>query len=410
MKYIIKRNSTQLKGDVALKPTKSIGNKVLVLRVMKNANIAQRINSERDDAQMVDHHLFADGQRGDVRKAVRYARAVLNYFGGEWLVSSSSILKKRSAKKFAQILEHAGVNIRHEEREGRPPIRVVAKNVRGNVARVDGTISSKMAEVRFIFPSTTPVEALHTLKETIYKSNYINLSLKALQRLGVNTDWSREQVLVEQEVIDGSELILEADWSLASYWYLWVALMRKAKLNIDGLEPENIQPDQAVKELFSRFGVKTEVHQQGILLRHDGKPTRTFAHHFGSYPNLIPSMVVACVGLGIPFIISGIEPLHKRDPDRIWAMQRELKKVGAQIEVVNTEQGETLNFNGKSNMGKLKDIEFDTYDEGRLVLALTALAAKGPTVRVNNPLVVNKSYMNFWGELRRLGISVETEQ
>lgn len=409
MKYRISRNGTQIKGDVALKPTKSIGNKVLVLKVIKNSNTSQRTANERDDAHMVDHHLFANGQRGDVHKAVRYARAVFNYFGGEWQVSSSSILKKSSAKKFAKILERAGVNIRYEEHEGQPPIRVVARNVRGNVARVDGLFNSKMAEVRFIFPSTTPVETLHALKDTINKSNYINMSLKALQQLGVNTDWNREQVLVHQEVIDGSELILEADWSLASYWYLWAALSRKAKLNIAGLSSENIQPDQAVKELFARFGIKTEFTQQGIALRHEGKPIRTFAHSFDSYPNLIPSMVVACVGMGIPFIISGIEPLRKRDPDRIITMQRELKKVGANLEVVSTEQGDTLNFNGKSGLSKLKEVEFDTYDDGRLVLALIALAAKGPTVRVNNPLVVDKSYPNFWDDLRRFGFSVEAE-
>lgn len=409
MKFRISRNGTHIKGDVALKPTKSIGNKVLVLKVIKNSDITQRTSNERDDARMVDHHLFANGQRGDVHKAVRYARAVFNYFGGEWQISSSSILKKSSAKKFAKILERAGVNIRYEEHEGQPPIRVVARNVRGNVARVDGLFNSKMAEVRLIFPSATPVETLQALKDTINKSNYINMSLKALQQLGMNTDWNREQVLVDQEVIDGSELILEADWSLASYWYLWAALSRKAKLSIGGLSPDNIQPDQAVKELFARFGIKTEFSQQGITLRHDGKPIRTFAHSFDSYPNLIPAMVVACVGMGIPFIISGIEPLHKRDPDRIMTMQRELKKVGANLEVVNTEQGETLNFNGKSGLSKLKEVEFDTYDDGRLVLALIALAVKGPTVTVNNPLVVDKSYPNFWDDLRRLGFSVEAE-
>ena len=405
MKYKISRRSAHLKGEISLAPTKSVGNKMLVLRVLKNSSITQRIANEHEDALMVNERMFANGKRGGVYRGVRYARAVLNYFGGDWLISSSDIIKGKAAQKFVKILNQSGIRIGYEKREGQPPIRVVGKNVRGNVIRVDGSINSKMAEIRFIFPSNSPVEALFQLRDTIYKTNYINMSLKALQRLGVNTEWDSQEVLIEQEVIDGSELHLEADWSLVSYWYLWATLLRRSELTIAGLSLDDIQPDMAVKELFDGFfGIRTIRNSKGITLLRDGKPKGSFIHNFTNYPNLIPAVAVACVGKGIPFIIGGIESLRQREMDRIEALQRELRRVGAQIEIMSTDKGETINFNGHSDIENIKEVEFNTYDDGRLALALVAFSALGINITLKNPLVVNKSYLNFWDEAIRLGL------
>lgn len=378
---------------------------MLVLRVLKNSSIVHPAANEHEDAMMVNERMFADGQRGDVYRAVRYARSVFNYFGGDWTISSSDIVRGRSAQKFVKILNMSGVRIGYEKTEGQPPIRVVGKNVRGNVIRVDGTINSKMVEVRFIFPSNSPIEQIYQLRDTLYKTNYIDMSLKALQRLGVNTEWNGQEVLIEQEVIDGSELHLEADWSLASYWYLWAMMLRRAELSISGLSLENIQPDMAVKEIFDGFfSVRTTPTNGGITLLRDGRPKGAFIHNFANYPNLIPALVVACVGKGIPFIISGIETLRKRTPDRIVALQQELLRVGARIEIMTTDNGETINFNGKSDIEKVKAVEFNTYEDGRIALALVAFTALGIKVTLNNPLMVNKSYLNFWDEISRLGL------
>lgn len=412
MKYVVYRNDSSLKGEVCLSPSKTIDNKVLVIRVIKSSHIAQHIASEQEDARVVDHDKFIDGvrkKRGDVYKTIRYLRAVLQYFGGDWVLSTSDILKGRSSNKIVKIFQNYGLSVRYESRTGRPPIKVVGKNVRGKVMRVDAFINSKMIEVKFIFPSSTHAESITVLKDAILKTNYLEMSIRAMQQLGVNTDWNKDEVLIEHEIIDGSELMIESDWSMASYWYLIMALMRRGEIKLNGLNPESLQPELATREVFLALGVETQTSENGVTIRRGGRTVKELVHDFTNYPNLVPSVVVACVCKGIPFRIRGIETLRKKELDKIITLQTELLKLGATIETSTTENGEVIIFNGKSRIKSIKEFELESYNDSRVAMAIIAVSVLGIRVSVQNPIVANKSYINFWDDLKKMEFVIDKQ-
>lgn len=410
MKYLVSRNGTSFNGEVMLSPSKTIGNKVLVFRVLKSAHISQHIASEQDDARILNHSMFSDGiknKRGNVYKSIRYIRAVMSYFGGEWVLSTSDSIMGRSAQKVVKILHRYGLSICYEARTGRPPIKLIGKNVSGNVVRVDGMINSKMLEAKFIYPSTVLNENLEKQSALITSSGYIPMSIRAIQRLGVNTDWNPNEVLVEHEIIDGSELVVESDWSIASYIYQLVALSRRASLKVNGLNIDSIQSALTVKDIFAKFGVETEAFDGGVIIKRGGRTEKEFSHNFKHYPDLIPAVMVVCVCKKIPFAIYGGEELRKKEVDRIAALQTELLKLGAVVKSTSTERGEVLTFDGKSQVGKIREVEFETYNDQRIALALTLVSAMEIKVTIQNPEVVNKTYYNFWGDIKNLGFTVE---
>jgi 3-phosphoshikimate 1-carboxyvinyltransferase len=132
--------------------------------------------------------------RGTSAKAIRHIRSFIKFFGGQWVLSSSDIIKDKSFVKIVKVLQKFGLNVEYEERSSRTPYKIVGKNLKGKILRVDGSINSKIIEARLLLQPSLSTEMIAELKDTILQSGYIEMTLKALQYLGVNTDWKEEEI------------------------------------------------------------------------------------------------------------------------------------------------------------------------------------------------------------------------
>ena len=53
--------------------------------------------------------------------------------------------------------------------------------------------------------------------------------------------------------------------------------------------------------------------------------------------------------------------------------------------------------------------EIETYHDHRMAMAFAPLAMKFGSVTIKDPMVVTKSYPDFWKDLKRVGFSVEED-
>jgi len=229
-----------------------------------------------------------------------------------------------------------------------------------------------------------------------------------LQYMGVNTEWKEEEILIEHEIYDGTVMVVESDWSMASYWYQMLALSQKGSIELKGLKAESFQCDTAVKDIFKKLGVETLLLQDSIKIKRKGKPLKKFQQDFTNSPDLIPAVVVTCVCMDIPFRITGLESLRAKEPDRVISLQTELSKVGAKITVELEDKREVLVFDGKTKFKGLKSVEFETYNDHRMALSLAPICLKGINVTIVNPWVTNKSYPAYWDDLKKMGFEVNS--
>jgi len=411
IKYSVTKANQTLNGEVSLSPTKPVSYKSLTLRILKSSSLTQRITTETEDARIIDKSLLFEGikkNRGTSAKAIRHIRSFISYFGGDWVLSSSDIIKDKSFLKIAKILQKFGLQVSFEERSGRPPLKLIGKNLSGTVLKVDGSINSKIIEAKLLLSPSTPVEMIIELKDQILQAGYIGMTLKALQYMGVNTEWKEEEILIEHEIYDGTVMVVESDWSMASYWYQMLALSQKGSIELKGLKAESFQCDTAVKDIFKKLGVETLLLQDSIKIKRKGKPLKKFQQDFTNSPDLIPAVVVTCVCLDIPFRITGLESLRAKEPDRVISLQTELSKVGAKITVELEDKREVLVFDGKTKFKGLKSVEFETYNDHRMALSLAPICLKGINVTIVNPWVTNKSYPAYWDDLKKMGFEVNS--
>lgn len=412
IKYQITKSEVKINGEVTIPPTRPMSHKFLVIRAYKDANLPHQ-GEVKGDEKIIDQSIFKEGLKsksGRTNKALRHIRSFIKYFGGEWVLSSSNILKASTTEKIVSLLQKYGLNVQFEERIGNPPFRLIGKNLKGKILRVEGFINSKMIETRLLIDPNLNTEEIIELKNLIISEGYPTMTLRALQFMGVNIDWHEDEVLIEHQIFDSSELSIEADWSLASYWYEAVALAEKGEVTIKGLKPESFQSDTAVKEIFTKLGVSTLVAEDAIILKRKGKATKQFTHNFKQHPDLAPAVMFTCLGLSIPFAISGIEYFHTKEPDRLEAIKTEFHKLGGIITLKNQNDTEVLEFDGKSKLKNLKTIECDSQNDHRVAMSLAPFAILGKKVIMDNARITSKSYPTFWDEIKKLGFEVTVIQ
>ena len=82
------------------------------------------------------------------------------------------------------------------------------------------------------------------------------------------------------------------------------------------------------------------------------------------------------------------------------ALKNEIQKFGVdKIEVTNN----SLHLRNKSTLKP--NIVIDTYQDHRMAMSFACLSMINP-ILIKDPMVVTKSYKNFWTDLEKLGFRI----
>ena len=115
-------------------------------------------------------------------------------------------------------------------------------------------------------------------------------------------------------------------------------------------------------------------------------------------------MACLCVAKNIPFHFSGLKTLKIKETDRIAALQNELTKFGVHI---NEPKFGELAWDGNTDLKRSEEIPvIETYNDHRMALSFAPMAFAGYKLEIEDPMVVTKSYPNFWEDLKKVGIIV----
>ncbi|MCB9001350.1 MAG: hypothetical protein H6537_05175 [Bacteroidales bacterium] len=412
--YALSKSEPTISGEINLQPSKPTNHRYIIIRVLRSNNLSQRLTTDTEDANILDKDLLKTGirkNRGSSAKAIRHIRSFINYFGGEWILSTSKILKdNNSTQKIVKLLQQNGLTVRFEEREGKPPFRLTGRNFNGPIIRVEGSINSKIFEAKLLLNPSISLEQAHEFYNRIHEQGYIQITLRALQFLGLNTDWNIDETLIEREIIDGSELTIESDWLQASFWYSLVALSKKGKLTLHKVKPDSFQPEIAAKELFLQLGVSTQVFDDYVTIKKKGKLTNKFVQDLKHSPNLVFPLIATCVGNNVPFRLSGLQNISDKSEEILNNLAEELSRIGCNLKVFQEDNSLIAEFDGKSKLHKMKSVAFDTHSNCHIAMTLAALSVIGIDEKIGNPWVTNKIYPALWDELKNLGFKVETIQ
>lgn len=234
--------------------------------------------------------------------------------------------------------------------------------------------------------------------------SYVDMTVDAMQQFGVKvTSRARKNGSVMYRVAapqryTASDFAVEGDYSQAAFLAVLGCVI--GGITVTGLNPDSQQGDKVILDILKRCGGKFKPVEGG--LHFDRSLLKATEIDLADCPDLGPILfTLGCFCSG-ETVIRNAGRLRLKESDRIEAMQTELRKMGARIEV----DGDTVHIQGVALHAP--NAPLSGHNDHRIVMALAVAAiASGLPALLCGAEAVDKSWPAFWSVLRGLGAKVE---
>ena len=402
---------------ISLPSSKSISNRVLIINALSENHVLPINVSDCDDTNVMIRWLTVRPRTIDIGAAgtaMRFSTALLAVTDGEYIITGSERMKKRPIAVLVDALRSIGADIGYIENDGFPPLRIKGNiKLQGGSLSLRGDVSSQyISALLMISPYLLKGLTLQLIGNIISRP-YIDMTIALMRQFGAKVEWTESDTIrVEHGRYQKQNYVVEADWSAASYWYEMLALSdRNTAVFLPNLFADSLQGDAAVADIFENLGITTDfiITADGnscVRISKTGDAVEFFEYDFICQPDLAQTLVVTCCFMEIPFSFNGLSTLKIKETDRLTALQTELAKLGFNIQIINDSE---IKWDGKRrNLSEeeLAHVSIDTYNDHRMAMAFAPCVLKLPSVTINNPEVVTKSYPRFWTDLQTAGFLI----
>jgi len=359
-------------------------------------NLEEELEVEIQESKTVDV--------GPAGTAMRFLSAYLSAKNGNFLLTGTERMKQRPIGILAEALKTIGADISYAEAEGFPPLNIVGPlNQKTAEVKIKGDISSQYISALLMIAPILPQGLTLEIEGELTSKPYVDMTLDMLAEVGIAHSWNGNSISIKPQVFKPGTLVVEPDWSAASYWYSIAALADEAEISLPALKEKSLQGDSQIKNIMKIFGIATSKTDKGIAISNLGLSLDTKdVLDLKTCPDLAQTIVVIAAALGKNMSFTGLETLKIKETDRIAALQNELAKIGVTFtenNLVYTLNTDNLHFPDK--------VTFATYEDHRMAMAFAPLALLINEVEIEEMQVVEKSYPHYWEDLKKAGFEVK---
>jgi 3-phosphoshikimate 1-carboxyvinyltransferase len=393
-------------SQIQISGSKSESNRLLILQKLF-PEIAIENLSDSDDTHHLQHALTTTDEAINIGHAGTAMRFLTAYFaaqnGRTVVLSGSDRMHNRPIQILVDALKSLGADIAYVEKEGYPPLRITGKELAQDKVQIQGNVSSQYISALLLIAPSLPNGLQIELLGEITSIPYIQMTLSLLHQIGVATSFEGQVIQVKPlKLVEPQTVVVESDWSSASYFYSIVALSDiGSEITLSAYKKESLQGDSVLAEIYQHFGVETTFGENTITLKKIGESNKqTLEVNLIKAPDIAQTIAVTCFGLGIACDLTGLHTLKIKETDRLEALKAELTKLGAAISVTN----ESLHLQSSSKINP--NVVIETYNDHRMAMAFAPLGML-TSLEIIDAKVVTKSYRNFWVDMEHIGFQIQ---
>lgn len=400
----------QVKGTIILNSSKSIANRVLIIRALCGQRFQIDNLSNADDTVLLNNLLDSNDAILDANAGgttYRFLTAFLaTQQGREVVLTGSERMQQRPIRILVEALKKLGADITYMKEEGFPPLLIRGRQLKGGRLSIPASTSSQyISALLMIAPYLDDGLELELTGE-IVSLPYIRMTLRIMSFFGADCRMEGNIIHVQQGAYQPKDFFVEADWSAASYFYAIAAMSDDADITLHGLSADSLQGDAVIAKILSPW-VDTQFKGQSVRLTKvkNASINVPFQYDFIECPDLAQTVVAALASLEINAQLKGLKTLLIKETDRVQALHNELSKYSASF----TSSGENEwslqaeNFNVQPPQQPI----IATYEDHRMAMAFAPLCLRTKQILIAEPMVVTKSYPAFWEDIKKLGFGVE---
>ena len=403
--YRISKEFQDIRGAVSISGSKSESNRLILLRAYTSYFKILNL-SDSDDTRLMLSAIESDKKEINIGHAGTAMRFLTSYYssisGNSKVLTGSNRMKQRPISILVDALKELGSDIEYIEKNGFPPIKINGKNILSNSVTLPADVSSQYVSSLMMLGVSLENGLKIELSSEITSLPYILMTKKIIDRIGGITKIDDRGITIEpfKEMFIPKQFV-ESDWSSASYFFSIAALSDSASLTLSTFFKESLQGDSRLVDIYKIFGVETKFEENHIILmKNKVDLPKSINLNLKDSPDLAQTIIVTCLGLGVDCTLDGLHTLKIKETDRLIAMKNEIEKFDVdKVEI--TENSITL----ENNSNLKHQVIIETYNDHRMAMSFAPLSLIVP-IKISNPEVVTKSYVNFWNDLESLGFNI----
>lgn len=403
-----------INAEITLTGSKSESNRALIISALSKGLVKVDNLSDAVDTVTLNNilNLVREKNDGDTYfnvnvghagTAMRFLTAYLSITHGLFHLTGSGRMKERPIKLLVEALQKIGADIKYSGEAGFPPLDI-GYNFKQNTrsVKIQGNISSQYLSALLMIAPALPLGLSLEIEGELTSRPYLEMTLSMLEEAGISHTWEGNTIHIDKQDFKETKLIVEPDWSAASYWYSIAALVDQAGIVLPNLKEKSLQGDSKIREIMVPFGVRTSSVPNGIALRSGTSVVLTEVLDLKDCPDLAQTIIVCAAAKGLNLSFTGLETLKIKETNRVLALQQELAKIG----VVLTEDNEVYTLNC-DELSFPEKVTFATYDDHRMAMAFAPLSLFIKEIEMEDYQVVEKSYPDYWKDLEKAGFTVK---
>lgn len=402
--------------EVVVPGSKSISNRALLIAALAEGTSTLHGVLDSDDIRVMARALRAVGARLEVEgdrivvegvdgipkvpaevidvgasgTGARMLTALLALVPGHSRLDGTARMRERPIEDLTRALQALGVDVTIEGKNGCPPLSCRGGRPFGGAAEIDASRSSQYVSAVLLVSPYAARDVTLTLKGGVLVSRpYVDVTLDTMRAFGGEACFAGNTALQVRagKGYAGREYTVEPDASSAAYFFS-AAAITGGRVRVPNLSLGSHQADIAYAGLMERMGCIVREVGGGIEVHGPSGPLRAFDLDMNTMPDAVLAAAVTALFADGTCRITNIANLRIKETDRLAALERELRKLGAQAHA----DASSLTI----TPGALHGAEIDTYDDHRMAMSFALAGLRVPGVCIKDPACVSKSWPRYF--------------
>jgi 3-phosphoshikimate 1-carboxyvinyltransferase len=339
---------------------------------------------------------------GNSGTTIRFLTALVSLGRGTYSLDGVARMRERPIGPLADMLRGLGATVEHLMTDGFPPVRVTADGLRGGTISFGAESSSQYLSAVLMSAPYADDEVKVELAPHQTSWPYVSMTMRLMDQFGVICELERDpqtgeplRIIVPPGKYAPTQYDVEPDASNASYFLALAAVHAGSTVRVNGVGTDSIQGDAKFEQVLSNMGCVVKRDRHWIEVRSAGT-LRGIDVDMSTMPDTAQTLAVVALFADGPTTMRGLHTLRVKETDRVAALQAELAKLGARVDVSNDD---SMTIHPPE---RLNPASIDTYDDHRMAMSFAIAATRSPGVVIRDAQCVNKTYPGFFDDLRGL--------
>ncbi len=388
------RGASALEGALESEDTRMMVNCLSKLGIrLAHDRTSATLRVEGCDGRIPSHAAPLELFTANSGTTIRFLVPLVTLGRGTFRLDGVERMRQRPIQGVVDALVQLGARVRCEYENGCPPVIVDAAGLPGGTATVPCHISSQYLSGLMMSGVYARDGMVLEVEGELVSKPYVEMTLAVMKAFGVECDAPGLQrfAFAPGTGYEGRTYEIEPDASAASYFFA-AAAVTAGRVTVEGLSRNSLQGDTEFCEHLARMGCDVEYGANRITVT--GRPLKGIEVDMNAVSDTAQTMAVVALFAEGPTTITNIGHIRHKETDRIAAMAKELRKLGAEVE--EYPDGLTI------TPGPLRPAEIDTYDDHRMAMSFAVAGLKAPGVVIRDPACTEKTYPDFFEDLTEL--------